>query len=160
MKRYDPKIEDLMKKHYNSLNEKERRTYAAVEVCKLPHGGQEYICKLLGCDRKTIIQGEKDLETLEGTRVIGNRVRVEGGGNKETINKIENINDIFLKIVENNTAGDPMNEGIKWTNLTPKKISELFKEQGLNVSPHVVRKLLKKQIFQEKSKESQNNERS
>ena len=52
-----------------------------------------------------------------------------------------------------------MNEGIKRTNLTPKEISELFKKQGLNVSPHVVRKLLKKQIFQEKSKESQNNER-
>ena len=135
MKRYDPKIEELMKKHYNSLNEKERRTNAAVEVCKLPHGGQEYICELLGCDRKTVIQGKKDLETLEGTRVIGDRVRIEGGGNKETINKIEKINDIFLKIIEINTAGDPMNEGVKWTNLTPKEISELFKEQGLNVSP-------------------------
>lgn len=160
MERYPPEVEEIMKKHYNSLNEKERRTYAAVEVYKLPQGGQAYICELFGCDRKTIVEGRKDLESKEGIRVGGERVRVKGGGNKKTTEKIENINEIFLEIVENHTAGDPMNEGVKWTNLTPKEISQHFRDRGYNVSPHVARQLLKKQILQAESQKNQDDERS
>jgi hypothetical protein len=75
-------------------------------------GGQTYICELLGCDRKTIVEGRKDLESKEGSRVVGERVRVKGGGNKKTTEKIKNINEIFLGIVENHTAGVPMNEEV------------------------------------------------
>lgn len=41
--------------------EKDRRRYTAIEVQKLPYGGQKYISKLLGCDEKTIQQGLLDL---------------------------------------------------------------------------------------------------
>lgn len=46
---------------YDSLSEKDRRRYAAVEALKLPHGGQLYVCRLLGCDNKTVQQGLEDL---------------------------------------------------------------------------------------------------
>lgn len=58
-----------------------------------------------------IVEGRKDLESKEGSRVTGERVRVKGGGNKKILERIRNINEIFLEIVENHTAGDPMNEG-------------------------------------------------
>ena len=37
-----------------------------------------------------------------------------------------------------------MDETKKWTNLNRRQISELFREQGMNVSRHVVKQLLKK----------------
>lgn len=62
MKRfYGRVVEEGMIIFYDSLSEKDRRRYAAIEVQKLPYGGQKYITKLLGCDEKTIQQGLRDL---------------------------------------------------------------------------------------------------
>lgn len=63
MKYPDP-IEREMKKFYDSLSEKDRRRYAAIEAVKLGHGGIEYIATTLGCDPKTIRHGQHDLEAL------------------------------------------------------------------------------------------------
>jgi hypothetical protein len=62
MECYRKSIEDVMKKFYDSLSEKDRRRYAAVEVAKLGHGGVGYIARILGCDPKTIAQGSDDME--------------------------------------------------------------------------------------------------
>ena len=62
--RYSADVEQAMKTLYGSLREKDRRRYAAVETAKLGHGGIDYISSLLGCDPKTILQGQKDLEAL------------------------------------------------------------------------------------------------
>jgi|HubBroStandDraft_1064217.scaffolds.fasta_scaffold208710_1 hypothetical protein len=64
VERYTPKIEFAMKTLYDSLREKDRRCYAAVEAAKLGHGGIEYIASVFGCDPKTIRQGKVDLEQL------------------------------------------------------------------------------------------------
>ena len=61
---YSPEIEQAIKTMYRSLREKDRRRYAAVEAAKLGHGGIEYISSLLGCDPKTIHQGQRDLDNL------------------------------------------------------------------------------------------------
>ena len=62
MKRfYERGVEEGMIIFYDSLSEKDRRRYAAIEVQKLPYGGQKFISKLLGCDEKTIQQGLLDL---------------------------------------------------------------------------------------------------
>jgi hypothetical protein len=66
MKRpYNKRTEEGMINFYDSLSEKDRRRYAALEVQKLPYGGQKYISDLLGCDPKTIQQGLADLENEE-----------------------------------------------------------------------------------------------
>ncbi|WP_221899945.1 hypothetical protein [Bathymodiolus platifrons methanotrophic gill symbiont] len=49
-----------MKKFYDSLCEKNKRRYAAIESEKLSHGGVNYISALLECDPKTIRQGKKN----------------------------------------------------------------------------------------------------
>ena len=54
-----------MKKFYNSLSEKDKRRYAAIEAQKLGWGGISYIIKLLGCTRNTIVRGIKELEELD-----------------------------------------------------------------------------------------------
>jgi predicted transcriptional regulator len=94
-----------MKKVYRNLSEKDKRLYAAVEALKLPHGGIRYISELLECDRKTIQRGIKE---LKNPRIIQKKsIREKGGGRKEKIKSIANIDEIFLGIIKEHTAGDP-----------------------------------------------------
>ncbi len=73
---YSPEIEHSMRMFYDSLSEKDRRRYAAIEAAKLRHGGIEYVATLLGCDPKTIRQGQQDLDHLPDD--LGERVRKKG----------------------------------------------------------------------------------
>ena len=73
---FSPEIEHSMRMFYQSLSEKDRRRYAAIEVVKLGHGGTEYVATLLGCDPKTIRQGQHDLDQLPDG--LGDRVRKKG----------------------------------------------------------------------------------
>ena len=61
---YSAAVELLMITFYSSLREKDQRRYAAVEAEKLGHGGIDYLTSLLGCDPKTIRQGQADLKEL------------------------------------------------------------------------------------------------
>lgn len=65
MEAYSSDVERMMRRLYKSLNERDRRGYAAVEAAKLGHGGIEYLGRLLGCDPKTIRQGMAELEATE-----------------------------------------------------------------------------------------------
>ena len=76
MQGYGVVIERSMKKFFDSLSEKDQRRYAAVEVAKLGHGGQEYVSRVLGCDVKTIQQGREELEQTEDP--AAGRVRKKG----------------------------------------------------------------------------------
>ena len=60
---YAAVVAGQMVKFYRSLNERDRRRYAAVEAAKLGHGGIEYVSQLLGCDPKAIGRGMAELET-------------------------------------------------------------------------------------------------
>ena len=73
---YNASVERAMKKFFDSLSEKDRRRYAAVEVAKLGHGGLEYIARVLNCDPKTIQQGRDDLEQPQDP--AADRVRKKG----------------------------------------------------------------------------------
>jgi hypothetical protein len=62
IKPYDEKTERRMKNFYLSLNEKDRRHYAAIEADKLEHRGVSYIAELFNCSRQTIYSGLDELE--------------------------------------------------------------------------------------------------
>lgn len=68
---YGRGVEEGMINFYDSLSEKDKRRYAAIEVQKLIYGGQQYISKLLGCDEKTIQQGLLDLTNEEELKKNG-----------------------------------------------------------------------------------------
>ncbi len=76
MQPYDMVIERTMRRFFDSLSEKDRRRYAAVEAVKLGHGGVDYVAQVLGCDSKTIQQGREELEQ-PGDPAAG-RVRKKG----------------------------------------------------------------------------------
>ncbi len=136
-----------MKKFYNSLSEKNERRYAAVEAQKLGRGGISYIVRLLGCSRNTIVQGFEDFPKMDEHTVDNSRVRSKGGGRKNILSTENGIDAAFLEVLKFQTAGDPMNESIKWTNLTHKEIALGLKEAGFIVSLPIVTKLLKKHKY-------------
>lgn len=53
--------EEHMRNFYRSLNEKDRRRYAAVEAEKLGFGGIRRVARILGCDPKTVRRGQEEL---------------------------------------------------------------------------------------------------
>src|SRR3989338_1934080 len=141
IEKYTSEIELMMKKLYDSLNERDRRLFAAFETLKLGYGGQKYICKILGCDNEIISRGIKELKE---DSIEEQQIRKGGGGRKRCIDTIKDINSVFLLVLKNYTAGNPMAENVLWTNLTQKDISEKMKTNGINVSVTVVKQLLKK----------------
>src|SRR4028119_1022666 len=140
---YSDEITDLMRKHYQSLSEKEQRKYAAIEAVKLGRGGIIYLARVLGVDRNTIAKGIKELKTESDTTFNQQRIRRRGGGRKTRESEIPDLNERFLEVSKNHTAGDPMSEKIKWTNLTQQQIVEGLKAQETRDSTTVVNKLSK-----------------
>jgi hypothetical protein len=61
MSPYSLAIEDAMRTFGDSLREKDRRRYAAVEATKLGHGGLAYIARLLRLAPRTIRLGLQEL---------------------------------------------------------------------------------------------------
>ena len=161
MQRYDEKIEEEMKTFYESLNEKDKRRYAGVEAIKLGRGGQVYIEAVLGCDRNTIAKGIQELESGEVAKDKGTRIRREGGGRKRAEDVDASIEVDFLNLLSSYTAGDPMNESLKWTNLSPKGIVQRLNEKReCPVGLGVIRRLLDKHGYRRRQIVKKNDEGS
>jgi hypothetical protein len=62
MTSYENKIELKMQRLFETLSEKDKRRYAAIEAEKLPHGGTDYISTLFRIDPKTIRRGKAELD--------------------------------------------------------------------------------------------------
>jgi transposase len=158
MKPYPVEIERMMQQFYATLSEKDKRCYAAVEARKLGHGGVSYMARVLGCDRSTIQTGMKDLDRLPEEKEMMGRVRKPGGGRKPYDESYPDIDEQFLAVLRDHTAGDPMREDVRWTNLTQGEIAELLaREYQVQVSETVIRKLLKKHKY--RRRKAQKNER-
>lgn len=143
---YSAEIEVQMQRYYQSLSEKDRRRYAGVEAVKLGHGGIAYISRVLGCDYRTIKAGMADLEE-DGPPLEEARIRRRGGGRKSAFEVIDGLDAAFLKVMERHTAGSPVDETMKWTNLSRPKIAELLQAEQIEVSVTVVDQLLKKHHY-------------
>lgn len=148
MEIYSPMLEKQMQSYYKSLSEKDRRRYAAIEAKKLGYGGIRYISKLFGCNYRTINRGIADLE--EQSAIGSPRIRRPGGGRKKALLTISGINEAFLTVIETHTACSPMDEDIKWTNLTRQQIADLLAEDGISVSVTVVDQLLWQHKFRKR----------
>jgi hypothetical protein len=145
---YPAVIEAQMQRYYQSLNEKDRRRYAAIEAVKLGYGGQAYIRRLFGCHHETLALGMAELE--DETALNGERIRQVGGGRKSAFETIAGLDEAFLRVLEQHTAGSPMDETVKWTNLKRHEIAALLAAEGIEVSVTVVDQLLAKHNFRKR----------
>ena len=148
MQPYSDAVETHMQRLYQSLSEKDRRRYAAIEALKLGWGGITYINQLFGCDYYTIRFGLAELEDEESMSMSG--IRRSGGGRKSAFETIQGLDVAFLKVIAQHTAGSPMDEVVKWTNLTRQEIAELLVGEGITVSVTVVDQLLEKYNYRKR----------
>lgn len=154
---YPAQTEQIMKTFFNTLSEKDKRRYAAVEAQKLGHGGIIYIAQVLGCSRTTIYEGLAELNTLPSDNQYEPRIRRVGGGRKTYEETLPDIDTAFLDVLKDNIAGDPMDATVRWTNLTHEEIqTRLLDEHTIDVSETVVRQLLAKHDF--RRRKAQKNE--
>jgi Rhodopirellula transposase DDE domain len=57
------------------------------------------------------------------------------------------LDESFLKVLQDHTAGDPMRTDVKWTNLSRRQIAQRMTALGTPVSRDVVSQLLRKHRF-------------
>jgi hypothetical protein len=140
-KTYSPEIERLLYQYYQSLSEKDRRRFAALEAIKLGHGGIRYIAKVLACDPQTVKDGMRELKQLPDDPA-GSRVRKPGGGRKKTEVKQAALIQQGQDTIKDRIAGDPMRQDVVWTDLTPQEISQSLREHAVCAGPRIVRRIL------------------
>lgn len=80
MKKYTPEIEAQILTFFNTLSEKDKRHFAALESRKLGHGGQVYIAQILGISISTIHRGLQEINSQN--LPPKDRTRRVGGGRK------------------------------------------------------------------------------
>jgi len=79
---YEPVVEGRLLAFYESLSEKDRRRFVAVEAHRLGHGGVTYVAGVFGCSERTIERGLVELAELPHDPAA-DRVRRPGGGRKK-----------------------------------------------------------------------------
>jgi len=68
---------------FESLNEKQKRQYAALRANELGHFGVSQVAGKLGLHPHTIRVGQKELEEMTGGGEVTTRIRQVGGGRKK-----------------------------------------------------------------------------
>jgi hypothetical protein len=140
-KPYSPDIEQQLRQYYQSLSEKDRRRFAAIEALTLGYGGMRYIAQVLGCDPQTVHEGMRELKHLPHDPA-GKRVRKPGGGRKKTEVKHPSLVQHVQDTIKDRTAGDPMRTDVVWTDMTPQDIADSLLAHTVCVGPRIVRRIL------------------
>src|SRR3989338_4394981 len=107
------KMDKLWLQELSTLNEVQKRRFAALKAMELGWGGVTKVGKMTGMSHNTIDKGIKELKSSK--KNITPRLRKEGGGRKKIIEKNPEVKKDIANILDENTAGDPMNK-LKWTN--------------------------------------------
>jgi len=131
------------------LDERQRRLYLASEALFIGRGGLTKISKLTGVSRITINSGILELQTMneeDSKTFFKKRVRQKGGGRKKKSDLDENIKKAIFEIVSPHTMGNPMNP-LVWTSKSLRKISELVKEKGFNISHKLIGVILSEEGY-------------
>jgi transposase len=125
-------------KIYATLNESQRRWFAAQKAKEIGYGGISKLCEVTGLSRTTITRGKTELSKLKSLQ-SGN-VRNIGGGRKTIID--DELVKALEEILEESSAGDPMTL-LKWTCKSARSIEEILKKQGFEVNHSTIRRALK-----------------
>ncbi len=75
-------VEKNVRDFYETLSEKDRRRFAAVQARQLGYGGVRSMAEVLGCSRRTIERGLAELDELPHDPAVG-QVRRPGAGRKK-----------------------------------------------------------------------------
>ncbi len=132
-------------KALSGADEVQARRFAAAIALEIGWGGISKVEELTGMSHSTISRGIEELKTSEKLEPP-ERLRTLGGGRKKVEIKDPVIIEDLDKIMDENTAGDPMSL-LKWTNKSTYKIAEKLKQWGHKIDPDTVGRLLKENDY-------------
>ena len=124
-----------------TLNEFQARLYVADRALGLGRGGVSRLSCLTGFSRTTITKAIAELQARGPLRGPTGRIRAAGAGRK----RVEDINPRLraqlTRIVEETTAGDPMN-ALRWTSKSTRAIADELTRHGHPLSDKTVARCL------------------
>lgn len=128
------------------LPEHHRRWYDGTIALSLPPGGMTKVSRALGISRKTMGKGVRESSLLDPYPGVDSstRIRKLGGGRKDLLMLEPAIGEAFDAVVDLCTAGNPMDEAVKWVSMTRKQIARAMGLRlGHTISLYYVTRLLR-----------------
>jgi len=126
-----------------SLNEKERRLWAASEAMAIGPKGVRIVAKETGLARSTIYRGIEELKNMSnGSESVPGRVRRPGAGRKRTVDKDPGLVADLDSLINPLTRGDPESP-LRWTCKSLRKLAQELTNMGHIAGTHVVANHLK-----------------
>jgi transposase len=132
-------MDDSWLKLFKSLNEVQKRLFAALKAKELGYGGISKVSKLSGLSKTTITKGIQELE--EDTDFDHSRIRASGAGRKRILDSSEELKKRLEEILCETTAGDPMS-AIKWTCKSVRSIADTLRKEGFKLERTSVHNIL------------------
>ncbi len=87
------------------------------------------------------------LELTDPELIGKDRVRKKGGGRKTGLETVPDIDEKFIMVIWDHTAGDPMDEKISQTDLTCQQIADRFETEGVEVCGKIVKNFSKSTVM-------------
>ncbi len=103
---------------------------------------------MISCHHETLALGLAELE--DESALVRKQIRQPGGVRQSAFETIPELDEAFLRVLERHTAGSPMDETVKWTNLKRHEIAAPLKEEGIESSVTVIGQLLEKHHFRKR----------
>jgi hypothetical protein len=120
----------------STLNQEQRRLYAAVEANRLGRGGVDRIVKITGLCQQTIARGRRQLaDHLEGKSP--QKEPHPAGGRPRTEQKYPAITAALEEMLSDEVAGSPEREQ-KWVRSSVRRLTKRLREMGFPVSKQAV----------------------
>ena len=126
-----------------TLNEFQARVFVAQKALTEGRGGISRLAGLTGMSRPTIVKGVAELQGKAPLpRAEAGRIRRPGGGRKRVEDAEPAVERTLSRILEETTAGDPMNY-LKWTHKSTRTMADELGRQGHAVSHVTVARCLR-----------------
>jgi Rhodopirellula transposase DDE domain len=125
-----------------TLNEAQARVYVAQKALAEGRGAVSRLARLTKMSRPTILKGIAELESGALPAPEEGRIRAAGGGRKRLTENEPELKRVLARLVEANTAGDPMSY-LLWTNKSSRALTEELARQGYAVSHVTVTRYLR-----------------
>lgn len=125
-----------------TLNEREKRLWAANEAREIGYGGVSLVWRATGMSRSAIHRGLGELEMWrKKDGLLSGRVRRGGGGRKRLTQHYPQLQEALLSLIEPQTRGDP-ESGLCWVAKSSRALAVELEAQGFEIGRQTICKLL------------------
>lgn len=127
-----------------TLDERQRRLWAATEARAIGRGGPTLLTQATGLARTTILRGMAELDA--SVTMAPGQVRRPGGGRKPLTALDPHLVKAMQRLIEPTTRGDPQSP-LRWTCKSTRRLAEELTAQGHPISRTRVADLLQEQGY-------------